>query len=139
MSKEIDVAIFGCGGVGQCIAQDLAKSKFVSSLVLADVNLKGPEFVKRRSKSDKIEILKSDGSDPSAVAKVADDATTVSEDDIDGYVWLRDRSNVPIARPYRMRSVETERTTCAPPCCRVPWLLSRSCTFWRRLRRMLEM
>jgi saccharopine dehydrogenase (NAD+, L-lysine-forming) len=72
MSKEIDVAIFGCGGVGQCIAQDLAKSKFVSSLVLADVNLKGPEFVKRRSKSDKIEILKADGSDPSAVAKIAE-------------------------------------------------------------------
>ncbi len=42
MPKEIEVAIFGCGGVGQCIAQDLAKSKLVSRLVLADVDLRGP-------------------------------------------------------------------------------------------------
>jgi len=72
MPKEIDVAIFGCGGVGQCIAQDLAKSKVVSSLILADVNLKGPESVKRRTKSDKVEIAKADGSDPDKVAKIAD-------------------------------------------------------------------
>jgi len=72
MPKEIDVAIFGCGGVGQCIAQDLAKSELVSSLILADVNLKGPESVKRRTKSDKVEIAKADGSDPDKVAKIAD-------------------------------------------------------------------
>ena len=72
MPKEIEVAIFGCGGVGQCIAQDLAKSKLVSRLVLADVNLRGPEFVKKRSKSDKIEIVKADGSNPDEVAKVAE-------------------------------------------------------------------
>jgi saccharopine dehydrogenase (NAD+, L-lysine-forming) len=72
MPKEIDVAIFGCGGVGQCIAQDLAKSKLVSSLILADVNLKGPESVKRRTKSDKVEIARADGSDPDKVAKIAD-------------------------------------------------------------------
>lgn len=72
MSKEIDVAIFGCGGVGQCIAQDLAKSKHISSLVLADVNLKGPEFVKKRAKSDKIEVVKADGSSTDEVAKVAE-------------------------------------------------------------------
>jgi len=73
MAKEIRVAILGCGGVGQCIAQDLVKSGSVSRLVLADVNLKGPEFVKRRSKSDKIEIVKVDGSNPDEVAKVAKD------------------------------------------------------------------
>lgn len=72
MPKEIDVAIFGCGGVGQCIAQELAKSKLVSSLILADVNLKGPESVKRRTKSDKVEIAKADGFDPDKVAKIAD-------------------------------------------------------------------
>ncbi len=72
MPKEIKVAIFGCGGVGQCIAQDLAKSKLVSQLLLADVNLKGPESVKRRTKSDKIEIAKADGSNPDEVAKIAD-------------------------------------------------------------------
>lgn len=72
MPKEIEVAIFGCGGVGQCIAQDLAKSKLVSRLVLADVNLRGPEFVKKRSKSDKVEIVKADGSNPDDVAKVAE-------------------------------------------------------------------
>ena len=72
MPKKIDVAIFGCGGVGQCIAQELAKSKLVSSLILADVNLKGPESVKRRTKSDKVEIAKADGSDPDKVAKIAD-------------------------------------------------------------------
>ncbi len=72
MPKEIKVAIFGCGGVGQCIAQDLAKSKLVSHLLLADVNLKGPESVKRRAKSDKIEIAKADGSNPDEVAKIAD-------------------------------------------------------------------
>lgn len=72
MPKKKDVAIFGCGGVGQCIAQDLAKSKLVSSLILADVNLKGPESVKRRTKSDKVEIVKADGSNPDKVAKIAD-------------------------------------------------------------------
>jgi saccharopine dehydrogenase (NAD+, L-lysine-forming) len=72
MPKEIEVAIFGCGGVGQCIAQDLAKSKLVSRLILADVNLRGPEFVKQRSKSDKVEIVKADGSNPAEVAKVAE-------------------------------------------------------------------
>jgi saccharopine dehydrogenase (NAD+, L-lysine-forming) len=72
MPKEIEVAIFGCGGVGQCIAQDLAKSKLVSRLVLADVNLRGPEFVKERSKSDKVEIMRADGSNPAEVAKVAE-------------------------------------------------------------------
>jgi len=72
MPKKTDVAIFGCGGVGQCIAQELAKSKLVSSLLLADVNLKGPESVKRRAKSDKVEIAKADGSDPDEVAKIAD-------------------------------------------------------------------
>ncbi|HXK37038.1 MAG TPA: saccharopine dehydrogenase C-terminal domain-containing protein [Candidatus Paceibacterota bacterium] len=72
MSKQIDVAIFGCGGVGQCIAQDLVKSDLVSSLVLADTNLKGPEYVRKRTKSDKIEIVRADGSDPDEVAKVAE-------------------------------------------------------------------
>jgi saccharopine dehydrogenase (NAD+, L-lysine-forming) len=72
MPEEIEVAIFGCGGVGQCIAQDLAKSKLVSRLILADVNLRGPEFVKQRSKSDKVEIVKADGSNPAEVAKVAE-------------------------------------------------------------------
>jgi len=72
MAKEIEVAIFGCGGVGQCIAQELVKSKLVSHLVLADTNLKGPEYVKKRSKSDKIEIQKSDGSNPEEVASVAE-------------------------------------------------------------------
>jgi saccharopine dehydrogenase (NAD+, L-lysine-forming) len=41
-------------------------------LVLADVNLRGPEFVKKRSKSDKIEIVKADGSNPDEVAKVSE-------------------------------------------------------------------
>ncbi len=74
MSKQIGVAIFGCGGVGQCIAQDLVKSDLVSRLVLADTNLKGPEYVKKRTKSDKIEIVRADGSDPEEVAKVAEKA-----------------------------------------------------------------
>ena len=72
MAKEIKVAVFGCGGVGQCVAQELAKSKFVSKLVLADVNSKGPESVRRRTKSDKIETVKADGSKPEEVAKVAE-------------------------------------------------------------------
>ena len=74
MSKQIEVAIFGCGGVGQCIANDLVKSDLVSRLVLADVNLKGPEYVKKRSKSDKIEIMKANGSNTDEVAKVAEKA-----------------------------------------------------------------
>ena len=72
MTKEIKAAVFGCGGVGQCVAQDLAKSKLISNLVLADVNLKGPEAVKKRTKSDKIEITKADGSNPDEVAKIAE-------------------------------------------------------------------
>jgi saccharopine dehydrogenase (NAD+, L-lysine-forming) len=71
MSKQIRAAILGCGGVGQCIAQDLAKSDLISGLVLADVYLKGPEKVKARTKSDKIEIAKTDASNPKEVAKIA--------------------------------------------------------------------
>lgn len=71
MSDRIRVAILGCGGVGQCIAQDLAKSDLVSKLVLADINLKGAENVKRRTGSDKIEILKTDASNPKEVAKIS--------------------------------------------------------------------
>ena len=74
MSKEIKVAILGCGGVGQCIAHELVQSSLVSHLVLADVNLKGPESVKKRNKSDKIEIMKADASEPDQVAKVAEKA-----------------------------------------------------------------
>ncbi|RDE13883.1 MAG: hypothetical protein C4K47_05290 [Candidatus Thorarchaeota archaeon] len=71
MTKEIRAAILGCGGVGQCVAQDLVKSKLVSHLVLADVNLKGPEAVRKRTKSDKIEVAKADGSNPDEVAGLA--------------------------------------------------------------------
>jgi len=71
MSKQIRVGILGCGGVGQCIAQDLVKSDLVSSIVLADVVLKGAEAVKKRTKSDKIEVTRADGSNPDEVAKVA--------------------------------------------------------------------
>src|SRR4030065_645242 len=74
MSKEIKVAILGCRGVGQCIAHELVQSSLVSHLVLADVNLKGPESVKKRNKSDKIEIMKVDASEPDQVAKVAEKA-----------------------------------------------------------------
>jgi len=71
MSKKIGVAVLGCGGVGQCVAQDLAKSDLVSELLLADINLKGAENVKKRTGSDKIEILKTDASDPKEVAKIS--------------------------------------------------------------------
>lgn len=71
MSKQIRAAILGCGGVGQCIAQDLAKSDLISDLVLADVYLKGAEAVKKRTKSDKIEIMKTDASKPDEISRVA--------------------------------------------------------------------
>lgn len=72
MAREIEVGIVGCGGVGQCIALDLANSKLVSHMVLADVKLKGPEQVKKKTKSDKVEVVKADGSIPDEVAKVAE-------------------------------------------------------------------
>lgn len=71
MSKQIRVGILGCGGVGQCVAQDLVKSDLVSSIVLADIALKGAESVKKKMKSDKIEVMRVDGSNPDEVAKVA--------------------------------------------------------------------
>lgn len=71
MSKQIRAAIMGCGGVGQCIAQDLAKSDLISELILADIYLKGPEAVKQRTGSDKIQIMKANASDLKEVAKVA--------------------------------------------------------------------
>jgi saccharopine dehydrogenase (NAD+, L-lysine-forming) len=77
MAKQITAAILGCGGVGTSVALDLANSKLVSKLVLADVNLKGPEYVKARTKSDKIEISKVDASKPKEVAKVAKKADIV--------------------------------------------------------------
>jgi saccharopine dehydrogenase (NAD+, L-lysine-forming) len=77
MAKEIDAAVVGCGGVGTCIAQDLVKNDQISHLILADVNPKGPQSVKRRTKSDKIEILKVDASDPKQVSRVAEKADIV--------------------------------------------------------------
>ena len=77
MSKGITAAIIGCGGVGQAIAQDLAKSKLVSELLLADINLKGPSSVKARMKSDKIQVYEIDASNPRAVAKIAKKADIV--------------------------------------------------------------
>jgi saccharopine dehydrogenase (NAD+, L-lysine-forming) len=77
MSKQIRAAILGCGGVGQCIAQNLAKSELISELLLADVYLKGPEAVKSRTKSDKIQIMKVDASNPKDVAKLAKKADII--------------------------------------------------------------
>ena len=77
MAKQITAAIMGCGGVGQSVALDLAKSDLVSNLILADINLKGPEYVKARTKSDKIEIAKTDASNPKEVSKVAKKADIV--------------------------------------------------------------
>src|SRR4030043_181337 len=77
MSKGITAAIIGCGGVGQAIAQDLAKSKLVSELLLADINLKGTSSVKARMKSDKIQVYEIDASNPRAVAKIAKKADIV--------------------------------------------------------------
>ena len=71
MSTKIRAAILGCGGVGQCIAQDLAKSDLVSDLLLADVYMKGPEAVKSRMKSDKIRTMQVDASNPKEVLKLA--------------------------------------------------------------------
>ena len=71
MSNKIRVGILGCGGVGQCVAQDLAKSNLVSELVIADINLKGAESVKKRTGSDRIEIVKTDASNPKEIIKMA--------------------------------------------------------------------
>lgn len=71
MPKQLRVGIVGCGGVGQSIAQKLAVSPLVSSLVLADVNLKGAEFVKKRTKSDKVSVTALDASDVDQVGEVA--------------------------------------------------------------------
>ena len=71
MPNKIRVGIMGCGGVGQCIAQNLAKSNLVSELVLADINLKGAEYVAKRTGSGKIEIIKTDASDPKELVKLA--------------------------------------------------------------------
>jgi saccharopine dehydrogenase (NAD+, L-lysine-forming) len=77
MAKQITAAILGCGGVGQSVAIDLVNSPHVSELILADINLKGPEYVKARTKSDKISIAKVDASKPKDVAKVAKKADIV--------------------------------------------------------------
>jgi saccharopine dehydrogenase-like NADP-dependent oxidoreductase len=65
------VGIVGCGGVGQSIAQKLVQSPHVSGLVLADVNPKGVEFVKRRTKSDKVSVKTVDAGDVEQVAEIA--------------------------------------------------------------------
>lgn len=49
----------------------LAKSEFVSNVVLADVDVNGAKTVAARTKSDKVSIEKVDGSKVSAVAKLA--------------------------------------------------------------------
>lgn len=77
MTNGITAAIVGCGGVGTAVALDLAKSKLIDELLLADINLKGPEYVKARSKSDKVTIAKTDASKPKEVAKIAKKADIV--------------------------------------------------------------
>jgi saccharopine dehydrogenase (NAD+, L-lysine-forming) len=77
MGNPIKAAIIGCGGVGQVIGQQLAKSDLISELILADVDLKGAETVKQRTGSDKISIEKVDASKVGAVAKVAKKADVV--------------------------------------------------------------
>jgi len=77
MGKQITAAILGCGGVGQSVAIDLANSPLISELMLADINLKGPEYVKARTKSDKISIAKVDASKPKDVTKIAKKADIV--------------------------------------------------------------
>lgn len=71
MPKQLKVGIVGCGGVGQSIAQKLATSPLVSSLILADVNPRGAEFVKKRTKSDKVSVTALDASDVDQVGEVA--------------------------------------------------------------------
>jgi saccharopine dehydrogenase-like NADP-dependent oxidoreductase len=71
MPKQMRVGIIGCGGVGQAIAQKLAVSPLVSDIVLADVNPRGAEFVKKRSKSDKITITACDASDVEQVGEIS--------------------------------------------------------------------
>jgi len=71
MSKQIRVAILGCGGVGQSIAQKLAVSPLVSELYLADIYPKGAETVKKRMKSDKIRIENVNAGDIEQVAVLA--------------------------------------------------------------------
>jgi saccharopine dehydrogenase (NAD+, L-lysine-forming) len=71
MPKQMRVGIIGCGGVGQSIAQKLAGSPLVSEIILADVNPRGAEFVKKRSKSDKISIKACDASDVEQVGEIS--------------------------------------------------------------------
>jgi saccharopine dehydrogenase (NAD+, L-lysine-forming) len=71
MAKKLRVGIIGCGGVGQSIAQKLVVSPHVSDIILADVNPKGVEFVKRRSKSEKITVKAVDASNVDQVAEMA--------------------------------------------------------------------
>lgn len=71
MPKQMRVGIIGCGGVGQSIAQKLVVSPLVSEIVLADVNPRGAEFVKKRSKSDKISIKTCDASDVEQVGEIS--------------------------------------------------------------------
>lgn len=71
MQKQLRAAIIGCGGVGQTIAQKLAKSEAVSKLVLADINLKGAETVRKRIKSDKISVTAIDAANPDQVASIS--------------------------------------------------------------------
>ena len=77
MPKQLNVAVIGCGGVGQTIAQKLAKSELVSKLILADINTKGVEAVKKRMKSDKISAQSIDAGNPDQVALVAKDVDVV--------------------------------------------------------------
>lgn len=71
MTKQINAAVLGCGGVGQVIGQHLAKSPLISNLYLADINLAGANSVKEWTKSDKITVEKTNGGDVNAVTELA--------------------------------------------------------------------
>lgn len=77
MGRQIRAAILGCGGVGQVIGQLLARSELVSELVLADIDTSGAQTVVNRTRSDKISVEKVDGSDVSAVARLAGEVDVV--------------------------------------------------------------
>lgn len=69
--EKLRAAVLGCGGVGQAIAQRLAESAHVSSLVLADRDPRGAKAALSRAKQRKVEQVSVETIDAKDAAQVA--------------------------------------------------------------------
>ena len=83
----------GCGITGLVCAEQLAKNKKVTELVLADIKTEPAEALSKRLKNDKISIEKIDATDEKALKKIMKDSSLV----VSAVSWMLNQKVVNVA------------------------------------------